>query len=212
MRRTIFLLSSLAFVAVPARAGDMAPAIADPAPDAAYPAGQDAFVLPEQAGAMNALIYLASGKGPHPTLLLLHGFPGNEQNLDLAQAARRDGWNVLTLHYRGSWGSPGVFSFGNAAGDARAALAYLREPAIAAKYRIDPARIAVAGHSMGGFMAADAAADDKRVIGLFLIDAWDIGRSAADLSTGKGRGPGTRRRPATCRRCPAPARMLWRGR
>jgi pimeloyl-ACP methyl ester carboxylesterase len=58
---------------------------------------------------LNAVIYVAAGKGPHPTLLLLHGFPGNEQNLDLAQAARRAGWNVLTLHYRGSWGSPGPF-------------------------------------------------------------------------------------------------------
>ncbi len=28
---------------------------------------------------MNALFYLASGTGPHPTLLLLHGFPGYEQ-------------------------------------------------------------------------------------------------------------------------------------
>jgi pimeloyl-ACP methyl ester carboxylesterase len=56
---------------------------------------------------MNALFYLAGGPGPHPTIVLLHGFPGNEQNLDLAQSIRRAGWNVLTLHYRGAWGSPG---------------------------------------------------------------------------------------------------------
>lgn len=175
------------FGATPALAQTASPATADPVADAAYPAGQDAFVLPVRGGAMNALIYLASGAGPHPTLLLLHGFPGNEQNLDLAQAARRDGWNVLTLHYRGSWGSPGAFSFGGAAEDAHAALAWLRSPAIMAKYRIDPARIAVAGHSMGGFMAADAAADDRQVIGLFLIDAWDIGGTAATLATEAGR-------------------------
>jgi pimeloyl-ACP methyl ester carboxylesterase len=156
----------------------------DPAADKANPAGQDAFVLPVGNGAINALIYLASGPGPHPTLLLLHGFPGNEQNLDLAQAARRDGWNVLTLHYRGSWGSPGAFSFGGAAEDAKAALAFLRLPATVAKYRIDPGHIAVAGHSMGGFMAADAAAADPKVVGLFLIDAWNIGASGRALATG----------------------------
>jgi len=34
---------------------------------------------------LNGIIYLAQGQGPHPTVLLLHGLPGNERNLDLAQ-------------------------------------------------------------------------------------------------------------------------------
>lgn len=183
MFQSLFVIALLA-----APAGEPpSPAIADPAIDSAHPAGMTAFVMPAQEGAMNALLYTAAGPGPHPTLLLLHGFPGNEQNLDLAQAARRAGWNVLTLHYRGSWGSPGAFSFGNAAGDARTALAWLRDPANVAKFAIDPARIAVAGHSMGGFMAADAAADDPSVAGLFLLDPWDIGSLAAGLGTPEGR-------------------------
>jgi pimeloyl-ACP methyl ester carboxylesterase len=186
--RRIAMFALLAVFSVgTAFAQTASPAVTDPAPDAVTPAAQDAFVLPVKGDAMNALIYLASGAGPHPTLLLLHGFPGNEQNLDLAQAARRAGWNVLTMHYRGSWGSPGNFSFASAAEDTHAALAYLRSPAVVAKYRIDPTRIALAGHSMGGFMAADAAADDKKIVGLFLIDAWDIGGEAADLATEQGR-------------------------
>ena len=40
----------------------------------------------------------------------MHGLPGNERNLDLAQAIRRAGWDVLTFTYRGAWGSPGDFS------------------------------------------------------------------------------------------------------
>src|ERR1700737_1036299 len=32
---------------------------------------------------VNAVFYLASGAGPPPVVLLLHGFPGNEQNMDL---------------------------------------------------------------------------------------------------------------------------------
>ena len=162
------------------------PVVADPPADAAHPASIDAFVLPSHGSGMNAVLYGASGAGPHPTLLLLHGFPGNEQNLDLAQAARRAGWNVLTFHYRGSWGSRGAFSFANAAEDAHVALAFLFYPANAAKYRIDTHRIAVAGHSMGGFMAADAAADEPRVAGLFLIDPWDIGADARMLGTKEG--------------------------
>lgn len=162
--------------------------IADPAPDARYPAAMSAFVIPAQDGAMNAVLYTAAGPAPHPTLLLLHGFPGNEQNLDLAQAARRAGWHVLTLHYRGSWGSPGRFSFGGAAQDAHTALAFLRDPVTIAKYRIDPDAIAIMGHSMGGFMAADAAADDTKVAGLFLLDPWDPSQTAASLGDAKGLG------------------------
>lgn len=188
MLKVTLLLSAIVLTASTAlRSEPLTPAIADPPPDAAVPAGQDAFVLPVQHGAMNCLMYTASGAGLHPTLLLLHGFPGNEQNLDLAQAARRAGWNVMTMHYRGSWGSPGAFSFRGATEDAHAALAFLRSPAPVAKYRIDARRIAVAGHSMGGFMAADAAADDPRVIGLFLIDPWDIGHFAETLISEAGR-------------------------
>jgi pimeloyl-ACP methyl ester carboxylesterase len=161
--------------------------IADPAADPAHPAAITAFVLPSHGSGMNAVMYTASGASPHPTLLLLHGFPGNEQNLDLAQAARRAGWNVLTFHYRGSWGSEGDFSFLNAAEDAHAALAFLRDPANVARFHIDPNRIVLAGHSMGGYMVADAAADDPRVAGLFLIDPWDIGADARLLGTPEGR-------------------------
>jgi pimeloyl-ACP methyl ester carboxylesterase len=161
--------------------------IADPKPDATYPAGMSAFVIPGEDGAMNAVMYTAAGARPHPTLLLLHGFPGNEQNLDLAQAARRAGWNVLTLHYRGSWGSPGTFTFTNAAHDAVEALGWLNATPNVTKYRIDTSAIVVAGHSMGGFMAAYAAANDRAVAGLFLIDPWDPAQTVAALSTEQGK-------------------------
>ena len=169
-------LCTLAFaLAAPLSAQALSPAVvADPPADAQVPAEMVAFQLPSHGSLLNATFYLAAGKGPHPTMLLLHGFPGNEQNLDLAQAVRRAGWNVLTLHYRGSWGSPGAFSFSHSAEDADAAVAFLRSPEAVAKYRIDSSRIVVAGHSMGGMMGARAVANDARAIGLILIDAWDI--------------------------------------
>ena len=102
---------------------------------------------------MNAILYEAAGAGPHPTAILLHGFPGNERNLDLAQSLRRAGWNAVFFHYRGTWGSRGDFSFANVLEDAAAVLAQVREPAFARAHRIDPDRIALIGHSMGGFAA-----------------------------------------------------------
>jgi len=155
--------------------------IADPPRDAAHPADMAAFTVPTGGVRVNAMIYLASGDQPHPTMLMLHGFPGNETNIDLMQAARRAGWNVMRVNYRGSWGSPGKFSFAGSRADGEAALAFLRDPANVAQYRIDPTRIVVAGHSMGGFMAADAVAGDPKAVGAILIDAWDIGKEKAAL-------------------------------
>ena len=84
--------------------------------------------LPSHGALLNAIVYVAAGAGPHPVVILLHGFPGNEKNLDLAQAIRRAGWDVLYFDYRGSWGSPGDFSFTHCIEDTQAAIAYVRDP------------------------------------------------------------------------------------
>ena len=76
--------------------------VADPIRDAKYPVSNRQVLIHSDGMGMNALLMLASVNGPKSTLLLLHGLPGNEQNLDLAQEIRRAGWNVLTMHYRGS--------------------------------------------------------------------------------------------------------------
>ncbi len=115
------------------------------------------------------------GAGPHPTLVICHGLPGNEKNLDLAQAVRRAGWNAVTFNYRGSWGSPGTFRFAHNLQDADAVLAYLRDPANASKLGVDPKRIAIAGHSMGGWVTAHTAAHDHALIGAILISMGDMG-------------------------------------
>jgi len=35
---------------------------------------------------LNGFMYVANGPGPHPTVVILHGYPGNERNLDPARA------------------------------------------------------------------------------------------------------------------------------
>ena len=181
MRLVILAVAALLASGATARAPQAV--FVDPVADAAHPANVVAFVLLSHGAAMNALLYTASGAGKHPTLLLFHGFPGNEQNLDIAQAARRAGWHVLTLHYRGSWGSKGDFSFAHTIEDGQVALDWLRDPANVVKHGIDPARIVVGGHSMGGFVAAKTASANPGVRGLMLIDAWNIGTTAARVTT-----------------------------
>ena len=144
-------------------------AVTDPAPDAAHPTRNQQVLVPSHGVGMNGLFLLASGDGPKPTVVLLHGLPGNERNLDLAQAMRRAGWNVLTFTYRGAWGSPGQFSIAHAVEDADAALDFVRTPEVATKYGIDRNAVVIAGHSMGGFAAARAAAHRLRQVQIALV-------------------------------------------
>lgn len=189
MKLAAGLIAVLFYVGSPALAEPTAGAaasLADPPRDPVHPARNRQLLVPSHGEEMNALFLLAAGDGPHPTLLLLHGLPGNEQNLDLAQAARRAGWNVLTLHYRGSWGSPGTFSIAGAVEDAESALAFLRRPDVAREYRIDPHRIVAGGHSMGAFAAALAGAGD--IAGLLLIDAWNAGADGEAIAAAGAAG------------------------
>jgi len=124
---------------------------------------------------LNALAYIAEGAGPHPVVILLHGFPGNEKNLDLAQAIRRDGWDVVYFDYRGSWGSPGDFSFTHSIEDTQAAIEYMGDAGHAKKLRADPAYIVLIGHSMGGFIARYVGAQDPAIKAVGLISAADMG-------------------------------------
>ena len=147
---------------------------ADPASDRKPAPAYVEMSVPSHGEMLFGILYQAGGPGKHPAVVLLHGFPGYEQNLDLAQAMRRAGWNVLALHYRGSWGVGGNFSLAHAVEDADAMVAFARSPEAASKYNFDPDRIVVVGHSMGGYLAASAAAHDPAVRGAVMIGTWDI--------------------------------------
>jgi pimeloyl-ACP methyl ester carboxylesterase len=157
----------------------------DPAPDKANPPTMEAPDILSYGSMLHAVLYIASGAGAHPTVVLLHGFPGNEKNLDLAYSVRRAGWNVLIPHYRGAWGSQGTFSFANALDDTQAAVNFLRAPENAAKYHIDPRRIVLIGHSMGGFMACLTAAHDAQITAVGMISPWNVGPSVASDMKGR---------------------------
>jgi pimeloyl-ACP methyl ester carboxylesterase len=169
-------LALAAFLSVSAVAQTVPASIfTDPPADAAHPAGMTVLHIPSHGVQIDGLVYRPSGAGLHPTLVICHGLPGNEKNLDLAQAVRRAGWNAVTFNYRGSWGSPGVFRFTQNLEDAEAVLVYLRDPANAARLGVDTKRIAIAGHSMGGWVTAQTAAHDHGLIGAILISAADMG-------------------------------------
>ena len=179
-RRRSSLISLLLCFSAILHAQITTPITTDPAPDKANPAAMQSFQLPSHGALLNAFVYIASGPGPHPTVILLHGFPGNERNHDIAQTLRRAGYDVLFFNYRGSWGSPGDFSITHSIEDTQSAIAFMRDPANAKKFRADPANVILIGHSMGGFMARYAAAQDPSIKTIALISAGAMAVDTAE--------------------------------
>jgi pimeloyl-ACP methyl ester carboxylesterase len=131
--------------------------------------------------AVNGQVYRPAGAGVHPTVVLLHGLPGNEQGLDLARTLQRAGWTVITFHYRGSWGSGGEFRLAGGEEDAGALLDLLKDPAQADAWGVDPACIVLVGHSYGGLVAASVAGRRPEVRATALLAPWDPSHDARDL-------------------------------
>ena len=129
---------------------------------------------------LTGVIYLARGPQPKPSVLLLHGCPGLEQNLDLAVSLRDCGRNALVFHYRGSWGSAGRYDLRTIVADVRAAVDHLEAGGYPS---VDATRLAVFGHSLGGWAAVLAAASDQRLRAVAAC-APVVGFSELELSPG----------------------------
>ena len=131
-------------------------------------------------------MWLAKGDQPRPTVLLLHGIPGIDQNHDLAFALKNAGWNSLLMHYRGSWGSEGDYSLHNILPDVDAMLAFLLKDE-----DVDNDNIIICGHSLGGWAAVIAGArhpEVKAVVSLAGVSDWKkMGLTAEGAGEGMAR-------------------------
>lgn len=154
----------------------------DPVVDPKAPPAITELTIPSGDDRMAALIYIANGPGPHPTVVILHGFPGNEKNLDLAQAIRRSGFNVVFFNYRGAWGSEGTYSLLQTDDDALAVLSYLRQPEVAQRLRVDVDKLSLLGHSMGGFGALSAGHLDKNLVCVGAMSPANLAIYAAGIT------------------------------
>ncbi|MBE1490127.1 alpha/beta hydrolase family protein [Plantactinospora soyae] len=149
----------------------------------APPASTPAVTVTSGGEALLGVLHIPAGAGPHPVVVLLNGFPGNERNFDLAQALRRAGYATLVFHYRGSWGVGGSWSWRNVLDDAIRVVAAVREDAFSIAHRLDPRRLAVVGHSLGGFAALMTAAADPGVGAVVSVAGFDFGpASVASLA------------------------------
>ncbi len=105
-----------------------------------------------------------------PVVVLAHGFSGNAPLMtSLARRLARAGYASVAFEFRGHGRNPrplssGGFSFEGLAEDLDAAVSYART-----QPQFDPERVAVAGHSMGAFVALEWASRDPSVDAIVAI-------------------------------------------
>ncbi|MEG3150127.1 alpha/beta hydrolase [Sphingomonas sp. ZT3P38] len=126
-----------------------------PKPDATVAYGDDSMQKVD--------IWLPAGKGPFPTVVMVHGGCWTTSIADrslmnwIADDLRKDGVAVWNIDYRGvdrrGGGYPGTFSDAAAAADALAEHA--------ARFHLDTKHVVAVGHSAGGHLALWLAARPK---------------------------------------------------
>ena len=128
-------------------------------------------------------IYLADSKGILPTVILLHGFPGNEYDvLCIGEKLSETGINVLTFNYSGTHQSDGDFNFQNTQKDIQAAFEFVFQPGNIQKFKIDTTRIILGGYSYGGGMALTFTANHSKIESVFSIGGNDHGAFMREYS------------------------------
>ncbi|MER5323129.1 alpha/beta hydrolase [Streptosporangium roseum] len=108
-------------------------------------------------------LYLPTGSGPMPCVVLCHGFSGTMDRLfDYAERFAAEGFAALVFDYRGfgeSGGEPRQLpDIDGQLVDVRAAVAFAR-----GHERVDPSRVLLWGNSLGGAHAITVAASDPRI-------------------------------------------------
>jgi len=129
---------------------------------------------------IRGLFYRASGAGPFPTVILCHGFPGNNTDvLGLGQRLMKEGFDALAFNYRGTWGSEGMFTTANSVEDVIAAMHYVKSTVAVRNFNIDPSRITIIGASFGGGVALLGSLKDptaRRVVYIAGGNFGELGR------------------------------------
>ena len=113
---------------------------------------------------VDAKFYFADNVASPPTVILLHGFPGNANSpFGLAEILNKSGINILVFNYEGSFSSEGIFSFENCMNDIDVAAAFLKQKKNIQQFSIDTSKIFVCGYSMGAAFALSAAVHNPEI-------------------------------------------------
>jgi dienelactone hydrolase len=129
---------------------------------------------------IHAIFYQASGVEPLPTVILCHGFPGNNTDvLGLGERLMKEGFSALAFNYRGTWESEGLLTTANSLEDVISAIRYVTSSVAVREFDVDPSSITIIGYSFGGGMALLGSLNDpavRRVVCIAGGNLSEVGR------------------------------------
>ena len=143
--------------------------------DPEAPALNRELLIPILGDTVAGYAFIANGPEPKETVILAHGFPGNDNQFDLAQSIRRVGKNVIHFNYRGTWGSQGELLYSNELEDLDEVINYLCLPENAEKLRIRTDGFTILGRSYGGGLALIAGSQNDKVKRIISISGTNYG-------------------------------------
>ncbi len=119
---------------------------------------------------LDAKFYPVNKTNKVPTIILLHGFPGNQSSpLGLAETLNNTGFNILVFNYQGSYLSEGNFSFDNCIDNVGAAFTFLTDSRNQSRFNIDTSKIVVCGYSFGGTIAIESGMYNDKIRNIISI-------------------------------------------
>lgn len=142
-----------------------------PAQDTQEP---EAFRIKHEGIELQCYFHRATGEGPFPTIFLLQGWAsGGTDSRQIGATLAGSGINSITIHYRGTYLSEGVFTYKDLFKDLDFIYNLLKTEKFQKKYEIDTSKIIMGGHSFGGAISMTYAANNPQIKYVFSVGAPD---------------------------------------
>jgi len=135
---------------------------------------------------LDAFFYSTNHKDS-PTLVLVHGFPGNNQSpLGLAEKLNAAGIKILVFNYQGSFSSEGVFNNENSIHDIVVAMDFLKQEKTVQQFEIDTSNLVLCGYSFGSGSALTAALYHPAIRKIISIGGYDYSVDIKKMKSDSG--------------------------
>jgi pimeloyl-ACP methyl ester carboxylesterase len=131
---------------------------------------------------LHGWFYKAQGNGPFSTVILLHGSVGQDGDIfNLGKILSKEGFNVMTYNYPGSWRSEGNRTDDSALGSVQSAINFVKSDYSIQSFETDTSDIILIGYSYGAGMALLASTFDSSVKKVITIALGDLSLTAEQL-------------------------------